>query len=92
MLVVDVPLLVENHLEGAYDVVVVVDAPDDIRMDRLLSQRGMTEDAVLARMGSQASRADRLEVADFVIDNSGDIDLLRSAVDALWGELLQASP
>ncbi len=43
VLVVDVPLLVENHLEGAYDVVLVVDAPDDVRIARLTGPRGLTE-------------------------------------------------
>ena len=73
VLVVDVPLLVENHLEGAYDVVLVVDAPDDVRIARLTGPRGLTESDVRARMAAQATREDRLEAADFVVDNSGDL-------------------
>lgn len=91
VLVMDVPLLVENHLEGAYDVVIVVDAPDDVRLDRLLRVRGMPEEDARARMAAQVSREDRLEAADFVVDNSGALDDLEGLVDALWQELSVAA-
>lgn len=91
VLVMDVPLLVENHLEGAYDVVIVVDAPDDVRLARLVGVRGMPEDDARARMAAQASREDRLEAADFVVDNSGELHDLESVVDGLWQELAAAA-
>ncbi|MUN39267.1 dephospho-CoA kinase [Actinomadura litoris] len=83
----DVPLLVENGLESRYDEVVVVDAPEEVRLDRLTSRRGMTEDAARARMASQATRERRRAVATRVIDNSGTLDDLASQVDALWKAL-----
>ena len=89
ILVADVPLLAENHLEGAYDVVVVVDAPDDVRLRRLVA-RGMTEGDALARMAAQATREDRLEIADFVVDNSGDLGELDRGVADLWSQLTAA--
>ncbi len=91
VLVMDIPLLVENHLEGAYDVVVVVDAPDDVRLDRLVRVRGLPEADARSRMAAQASREERLEAADFVVDNSGDPTELAQAVDSLWSDLVAAS-
>lgn len=91
VLVVDVPLLVENHLEGAYDVVLVVDAPDDVRIARLTGPRGLTESDVRARMAAQATREDRLEAADFVVDNSGDLARLEERVDEVWAQLAAAA-
>ncbi|GGV25377.1 dephospho-CoA kinase [Actinomadura cremea] len=89
VVVYDVPLLVENGLRGMYDVVVVVDAPEEAQLDRLTSRRGMTEADARARMANQASRAERRAVADHLIDNSGDLEKLNAQVDALW-EVLAA--
>ncbi|MFD0904004.1 dephospho-CoA kinase [Actinomadura sediminis] len=87
VVVYDVPLLVENGLAGMYDVVVVVDAPEEAQLDRLTSRRGMTEADARARMANQASRDERRAVADHVIDNSGDLGTLHAQVDALWETL-----
>ncbi|MFI0481645.1 dephospho-CoA kinase [Actinomadura sp. 9N215] len=89
VVVYDVPLLVENGLAGMYDEVVVVDAPEEVQLDRLVARRGMTEEDARARMASQASREDRLAVATRVIDNSGTLDDLKSQVDALWESLVR---
>ena len=59
-MVYDVPLLVEKSLQDQYDVVVVVDAGDDVRLHRLVDGRGMAADDARARMASQASRDVRL--------------------------------
>ncbi|WP_026405894.1 dephospho-CoA kinase [Actinomadura rifamycini] len=87
VVVYDVPLLVENGLKDMYDVVVVVDAPEEAQLDRLTSRRGMTEADARARMANQASRDERRAVADHVIDNSGDLGKLHAQVDALWEAL-----
>lgn len=83
----DNPLLVEMGGAAHCDVVVVVDLPEELQIDRLVSDRGMTADEARARMAAQASRADRLAVADFVIDNSGSRDQLADRVRALWTDL-----
>lgn len=83
----DVPLLVENGLGALYDLVLVVDAADDVRIDRLTRLRGMTEDEARARMAAQARREDRLAAADVVIDNSGGLETLAARVDEVWREL-----
>ncbi|TDB95843.1 dephospho-CoA kinase [Actinomadura sp. 7K534] len=87
VVVYDVPLLVENDLAPMYDEVVVVDAPADVQLDRLVARRGMTEEDARARMANQASREDRRAVATHVIDNSGTLEALRSQVDNLWKAL-----
>ncbi|MGV9263517.1 dephospho-CoA kinase [Kitasatospora sp. NPDC003701] len=83
----DVPLLAENGLAPLYDLVLVVDAEDGVRIDRLVRLRGMTEQEARARMAAQATRADRLAVAGLVIDNSGPLEALAPRVDEVWGEL-----
>lgn len=79
----DVPLLVESGLAGAYDLVVVVDAPDETRVARLVG-RGMDEEDARARIASQSSREERLAAADIVIDNSGSLAELTEQIDRAW--------
>jgi dephospho-CoA kinase len=86
VVVYDMPLLVENGLTEGWDAVVVVDAPDELRIERLVG-RGLAEDDARRRMAAQASREVRLAAADHVIDNSGDLDDLDRAVGRLWGAL-----
>ena len=83
----DVPLIAENGRAGAYDVVVVVDAPPRIQAERLVRRRGMTREQARARMAAQASREQRLAIADIVIDNSGSLAELDRQVGDLWAQL-----
>ena len=87
VLVHDVPLLVESHMEGLYDEVVVVDVPVEVQVQRLVELRGMTETDARARIASQADRETRLASATRVLDNSGTLDELAGQVRALAGEL-----
>ncbi|MEU8270493.1 dephospho-CoA kinase [Sphaerisporangium sp. NPDC049002] len=87
VLVYDVPLLAENGLAPMYDVVIVVDAADEVRLARLVGLRGMAEEDALARIRSQASREDRLRIADIVIANEGPLDLLDARVAEVWADL-----
>lgn len=87
IVVYDVPLLVENNLAGQYEVVIVVDAADEIRVDRLTRLRGMSEADAKARIAAQATREDRLRVADIVIVNEGTLEELQARVDEVWDEL-----
>jgi dephospho-CoA kinase len=83
----DVPLIAENGRADAYDVVVVVDVPPRIQIERLIRYRGMTRDQARARMAAQASREQRLAIAGIVIDNSGSLTELDRQVGDLWAEL-----
>ncbi|MER5785609.1 dephospho-CoA kinase [Streptomyces mobaraensis] len=83
----DVPLLVENGLAPLYDLVVVVDAREDTRLDRLVRLRGMAPEEARARMAAQATREQRLAAADIVIPNDGPVAELEARVDEVWAGL-----
>jgi dephospho-CoA kinase len=83
----DVPLLTENGLATLYDLVIVVDVPVATQLGRLTRLRGMPADQAQARIGAQATREERLAIADLVIDNSGSLADLDRQVDDLWEEL-----
>ena len=83
----DVPLLAESRGRAGFDVVIVVDVPPGLQLERLVSLRGMPPDQARARMAAQASRVQRLAVADIVIDNSGSLDDLDRRVAEVWADL-----
>ncbi|MFG1813110.1 dephospho-CoA kinase [Kribbella sp. NPDC049174] len=85
----DIPLLVETGQADKFDVALVVDTPVDVQVERLTTQRGMTEAEAKQRIASQASREDRLAVADLVVDNSGTLDDLDRRIDEVWAGLQQ---
>jgi dephospho-CoA kinase len=86
LVVHEVSILVEMGSADMYDLVVVVDAPEDVRVERAVA-RGMDEADVRHRLSLQASRSDLLDAADVVLDNSGDRASLHEQVDALWDRL-----
>jgi dephospho-coA kinase len=81
--VYDVPLLVEGQMQDLFDLVVVVEADLELRLERL-AERGMEREKALARIASQATDDERRAVADIVLSNSGSIDQLSADVDRLW--------
>ncbi|MDP2292735.1 MAG: dephospho-CoA kinase [Actinomycetota bacterium] len=90
VVVMDIPLLTENprkELQGK----IVVDVPVEVQVQRLVQFRGFDEADARARIERQSTREQRLEGADFVIDNSGDLDALEPQIDRLW-EWLQTLP
>jgi dephospho-CoA kinase len=91
VVVLDIPLLVEAGGRSRYEVagVLVVDAPLDIARERLVTQRGMTEAEVSARMAAQATREQRLAVADFVIMNMGTMAELAAMTERAWDWIQQ---
>lgn len=80
----DIPLLVENQMGPGFHLVVVVGAPAEERVRRLLAHRSMASDDAWARVNAQASDQERRAAADVWLDNSGDVGGLEAAVDALW--------
>ncbi len=92
IVVLDMAILVESNLgrlaDGrCYDMVVVVEAPIDVRVQRAVD-RGMTPDDVRARIASQATDDERRAVAAVVIVNDADLDHLNLAVDDLWSRFI----
>jgi dephospho-CoA kinase len=88
IVVMDVPLLVESKTaaERGYEVVIVVEAPEDVRLDRL-EGRGLDRADAAARMKAQATDEERRGVATHLLDNGTHPDALVAQVDALWAEL-----
>ncbi|MEV0690616.1 dephospho-CoA kinase [Streptomyces sp. NPDC050388] len=85
----DVPLLTENGLAPLYDLVIVVDASAETQLDRLVGRRGMSEQDARARMAAQATREQRREIADVVIDNDVPLEELARRVKDVWAELVR---
>jgi len=83
----DIPLLVETGQADKFDVVLVVDVPRELQVERLTGARGMTTKEAEARIASQASRQERLAAADLVVDNSGTLDDLDRLVGEVWTKL-----
>ncbi|MFM7336888.1 MAG: dephospho-CoA kinase, partial [Actinomycetota bacterium] len=87
VVVLDIPLLVENPREGL-DGVLVVDLDTETAIRRLTEQRNMSADDARARIEKQASRESRLKIADHVVDNSGDRAKLAEQVEKAWEWIL----
>ncbi|MCU1518608.1 MAG: coaE [Pseudarthrobacter sp.] len=88
IVVQDIPLLVETGQGSSFHLVLVVDAPDDVRIGRMLAYRRMTAGDARSRMAAQAAREGRLAAADVVLDNAGSLADVRAQVDSVWAERL----
>jgi len=88
VVILDVPLLFESEKarQRPYEAVIVVEAPRDVRLERL-EARGVARGDAERRMAAQASDEDRRKIATFIIDNSGDHDDLARQVDEVWAQL-----
>lgn len=93
VVVLDIPLLAEGKGDrrGA-SAVIVVDCPVEVAVERLMTHRGFERGDAEARVAAQASREDRLAMADYVIDNGGDLDQLDTQVEACWTWLAALNP
>lgn len=87
LVVHDIPLLAESGRAHTFDAVIVVDAPHDVQVERMVRDRGWTREEAEARIAAQADRADRLALATYVIDNTGTLDDLRQRVVEVVEEL-----
>jgi dephospho-CoA kinase len=91
IVVLDIPLLVENPRKGLSGVV-VVDVDPEVAIQRVVEHRGMNADDVRARIARQSTREQRREIADQVIDNAGTLDDLERQVDNVWNWAKQLPP
>jgi dephospho-CoA kinase len=87
IVVYSLPLLVEAGLATAFDVVVVVQAAEDVRVARLVRDRAMTETAARARIRAQASEDERKDASDLIVENDGTLEELEGNVARLWDAL-----
>lgn len=83
----DIPLLAEVGRAGGFDAVIVVDAPADLQVSRMVEDRGWSREEAESRIAAQASREDRLAIATYVVDNTGTLDELRRRVEQVYADL-----
>jgi dephospho-CoA kinase len=83
-----IPLLFEAADPAAFDAVVLVDAPESLRLERLVADRGLSKEEARDFMAAQQSSGPKRARSTFVIDNDGDRDSLERAAAAVWRELL----
>lgn len=87
-----VPLVAESGRGEEFDLVIVVDAPRNTRIDRLVTHRGMTREEATARVDAQASDDERRAIADVIVDASGTVDETIAAADELSAALAENWP
>ena len=91
LIVLVVPLLVESGLFGDVDKIVVVDVPESLQVERLERRDGMDKQQARKVLAAQASRKQRLTVADYVIDNSDSLEALERQVAEIFAKARKAS-
>jgi len=91
VVVLDIPLLFESRGAAAFQTVVLVYAPEEVAIARLVEQRGMSEEQARARIAAQMPIEEKRRLATHVIENTGSLAELKARVDAVWREIA-ASP
>ena len=88
IIVQDIPLLVETGQSASFHLVLVIDAPEEERLRRMVEERGMTAADARSRIAAQASPAQRNAAADVVLANTGTREQLLAELDTLWHKRL----
>jgi len=86
ILIYEIPLLVETNAASKFDSIITVEAPLDVRIERL-KNRGLETSEIEKRIANQATTDERKAVADYVIENDGNEEKLLRKVEALWTEI-----
>lgn len=89
IVVYDVPLLTEARGRAEFDLVIVVSAPEDVRIERMISLRGMSRTEAENRIRSQAPESERRALADILIESGGTLDETLAQADEVWQQLRQ---
>lgn len=87
VVVIDSPLLIEMDQHDDVDLLIVVSAPEEVQVRRMVEGRGLAEEDVRRRLALQLPLEDKAEQADVVLDNGGTVDELAAQVDRLWKDL-----
>lgn len=88
----DIPLLYEGGLEDRFDCIIVVTAPLDLRIERVVARSGLAPDEVQRRDAAQLPLEQKAAHADFVVDNSAGPDELEAQVNEIWRKLTVELP
>lgn len=92
IVVCDIPLLFEKSLVDDFDRIVLVDAPRDVRLDRLVKDRGLRETEAMEMIAAQMPAELKRARADFIVDNGGTLTELEEQVAAVWSALELEAP
>jgi len=92
VVVLDIPLLFESRGAGALETVVLVYAPEELQVRRLVEQRGMTKEQARARVAAQMPVEEKRRLATYVIDNTGTVSQLQAQVERVWAEITTPGP
>ncbi len=87
LVVLDIPLLFEARGAGAFETVLLVHAPEDVQLDRLVRLRGMGEEQARARIAAQMPIQEKRRLATHLIENTGSMADLRREVERVWADL-----
>lgn len=88
----DIPLLFELGMQKEFDAVVLVDAPEDIRIARIVKTRGLSEAEARRMVDSQMPSREKRILARYVIHNTGSLDTLRNVARRTWAEIAGMTP
>lgn len=91
LVVHEIPLLFEAGLQHRVDVIVLVDAPDAVRLERLVDRRGLARAEARRMIAAQQPAAEKRAQSDIVIDNDGTLDQLEERAERVWTELQRRS-
>lgn len=86
-----IPLLLETKQQDIADIIIVVDLPEQLQVERVMTRDGLSEDQVRGILAAQCQRSERLEAADYLIDNSGGLDQLIDQVGKIHHRLIASS-
>ena len=87
LVVSDIPLLFEAADPGEFDLVVLVDAPEEVRLSRLIEHRGLDVEEARRMIGAQMPVPGKRARSDYVIENDGDPEALERAAKVVWRAL-----
>ncbi len=85
--VYEAALIVENRLQAWMHALIVVAVPPELQLERMMARDGLDEAAARARLDAQLPLADKIAVADYVVDNAGSLDQTRAQVIRIWNEV-----
>ncbi len=88
VIVSDIPLLFETRQENDFHAVILVDASESVRLDRLVNIRGLSQADARAMMDAQMPSLPKRAAATWVIDNNGTLDQLMGQTDKVWSQML----
>ena len=87
VVVLSAPLIVETGMYSVFEVLMIVSTRIETQVERLVRERGMSEESVRARIAAQLPLEATAEVADVIVDNEGTLEELEGQVDRVWGDL-----